>query len=236
MDDCENRGNFRFTVLTVQCFAAKKFPKYLGPVWSCWHWTHPSNQWIWNPSRLHLRQWLKFTSCRIWRNLFIFVRHSCPQISKGAHQPTIRIVLWIPCPCYLSFSWFVRFQTCSSLASSHPNEKVSLFLSRPPQSPVFLAPLDSSGGFPGGAVVKNPPANAGDMWETWVSSLGREDPLEERMATHSSILAWKIPWTRGTWWATVHGVAESRTWLSTHTLDFSDILHWEWVPEYQTTK
>ena len=33
------------------------------------------------------------------------------------------------------------------------------------------------------------------MWETWVQSLGREDPLEKEMATHSSTLAWKIPWT-----------------------------------------
>ena len=32
------------------------------------------------------------------------------------------------------------------------------------------------------------------MWETWVLSLGREDPLEKEMATHSSILAWRIPW------------------------------------------
>ena len=32
------------------------------------------------------------------------------------------------------------------------------------------------------------------MWETWVRSLGREDPLEKKMATHSSILAWRIPW------------------------------------------
>ena len=39
--------------------------------------------------------------------------------------------------------------------------------------------------------VKNPPA----MWETWVRSLGWEDPLEKGMATHSSILAWRIPWT-----------------------------------------
>ena len=38
--------------------------------------------------------------------------------------------------------------------------------------------------------VKNLPA----MWETWVQSVGREDPLEEDMATHSSILAWRIPW------------------------------------------
>ena len=40
-------------------------------------------------------------------------------------------------------------------------------------------------------MVKNPPA----MWETWVRSLGQEDPLEKEMATHSSILAWKIPRT-----------------------------------------
>ena len=39
--------------------------------------------------------------------------------------------------------------------------------------------------------VKNPPA----MWETWVQSLSQEDPLEEEVATHSSILAWKIQWT-----------------------------------------
>ena len=40
-------------------------------------------------------------------------------------------------------------------------------------------------------MVKNLPA----MLETWVPSLGREDPLENKMATHSRILAWKIPWT-----------------------------------------
>ena len=40
-------------------------------------------------------------------------------------------------------------------------------------------------------MVKNPPA----MQETWVQSLDREDPSEEGMATHSSILAWRIPWT-----------------------------------------
>ena len=46
-------------------------------------------------------------------------------------------------------------------------------------------------GFPGGSVVKSPPAVRG----TQVRSLGREDPLGEEMATHSSILAWEIPWT-----------------------------------------
>ena len=44
---------------------------------------------------------------------------------------------------------------------------------------------------PGGSAVENPPA----MLETWVWSLAWEDPLEEGMATHSSILAWRIPWT-----------------------------------------
>ena len=46
-------------------------------------------------------------------------------------------------------------------------------------------------GFPGGSVVKNPPAKQ----ETWVWSLGQEDPLEKEIAIHSSILAWEIPWT-----------------------------------------
>ena len=55
--------------------------------------------------------------------------------------------------------------------------------------------------------VKNPPV----MQETWVRSLGCDDPLEEGMATHSSILAWRIPRDRGAWWAMVHGVVESDT-------------------------
>ena len=44
--------------------------------------------------------------------------------------------------------------------------------------------------------------------ETWVQSLGREDPLEEKMATHFSILAWENRMDRGAWWATAHGVAK----------------------------
>ena len=48
-----------------------------------------------------------------------------------------------------------------------------------------------SEGFPGGSAVKNPPA----MQETWVQSLEGEDPLEEGVATHFSMLDWRIPWT-----------------------------------------
>ena len=58
--------------------------------------------------------------------------------------------------------------------------------------------------------VKNLPA----MWETWVRPLDWEDPLEEGMATHSNVLAWRMPMDRGDWWATVHGHAKSRTQLS----------------------
>ena len=64
-------------------------------------------------------------------------------------------------------------------------------------------------GSPVAQLVKNPPA----VWETWARSLGWEDPLEKRRATHSSILAWRIPWI-------VHGVAESRTRLSDFTFTF----------------
>ena len=46
--------------------------------------------------------------------------------------------------------------------------------------------------------------------ETWVRSLGWDDPLEEEVATHSSILAGEISWT-GAWWATFHGVTKSQT-------------------------
>ena len=67
-------------------------------------------------------------------------------------------------------------------------------------------------------LLKNLPA----LWETWVWSLGWEDPLEKGMATHSSILAWRIPWT------TVHGVTKSCTQLS----DFH--FHILWRPPLTT--
>ena len=54
--------------------------------------------------------------------------------------------------------------------------------------------------------VKGQPAKQ----ETWVQSLGQEDPLEKEMATHSSILACKNPMDRGAWWATPHGVTKVR--------------------------
>ena len=56
-------------------------------------------------------------------------------------------------------------------------------------------------------MVKNLPV----MQETWVQSLSQEDPLEDCMAIHSSILAWRILMDRGAWQLTVHGVTKSQT-------------------------
>ena len=65
-------------------------------------------------------------------------------------------------------------------------------------------------------MVKNLPAMQ-ETKELQVSSLGQEDPLEEEIATHSGILAWKIPWTEESGWLQYIGLAMSRTRLSTHT-------------------
>ena len=68
--------------------------------------------------------------------------------------------------------------------------------------------------FPGGSVVKNLPATL-EMPEMGVRSPGREDPLEEEMATHSSILAWKIPWTQEP--GELHESEESMGWHNSQT-------------------
>ena len=67
----------------------------------------------------------------------------------------------------------------------------------------IVYPLQYSWAFLVAQLVKNLPA----MWETWVRSLGWEDPQEKGKATHSSILAWRIPWT-------VHGDTKSQTRLT----------------------
>ena len=71
-------------------------------------------------------------------------------------------------------------------------------------------------GLPGGSEIKPLPA----VRETWVWSLGQEDPLEKEMATHSSTLTWKIPW------ATIHGVAQSvgHDWATSLSLSYLSYL------------
>ena len=68
-------------------------------------------------------------------------------------------------------------------------------------------------GFPGSSVVKNPPAN---VWDAG-SILGREDLLEEGMTTHSSILAWRIPWTEEPGGLQSMGITKSQTQLGDWT-------------------
>ena len=78
--------------------------------------------------------------------------------------------------------------------------------------------------FPGGASSKESTCNAGDAGDEG------QEALEEGIATHSSILAWRIPWTEwGVWWVTVHGVTKSQTqlkWLNTH----ATLWNWVWGP------
>ena len=79
---------------------------------------------------------------------------------------------------------------------------------------------------------KNLPATK-ETQEIWVKFLGREDPLEEGMATHSSIPAWRIPWT-GAWQATVHVVTESRTQLKRLSTDGRQtVYNVEFLPSVQ---
>ena len=84
--------------------------------------------------------------------------------------------------------------------SNHLHWNIILYLEIRPSQVVLVVKMVAQ-------MVKNPPA----MRETWVRFLGWEDPLEEGMAIHSSILAWRIPKDRGAWQAAVHGVAKSQT-------------------------
>ena len=76
-------------------------------------------------------------------------------------------------------------------------------------------------GFPGGSDSKESICNVGDL----DLIPGWEDPLEEGMAIHSSILVWRIPVDRGAWQATVHGVTKSRTLLS-YIGQMSPVVNW----------
>ena len=65
------------------------------------------------------------------------------------------------------------------------------------------------------------------MWETsWVQSLGWEDPLEEGMATHSSVLAWRIPMDRGVWRAVVHEVTKESDRTEQLSTTAGSLLQW----------
>ena len=87
-------------------------------------------------------------------------------------------------------------------------------LTRGKQGSLSLEFILIQGGLPAGAsLVTQTVKNLPEMQEPWVQSLSQENPLEEGMATHSSILAWRIPWTEEPGVDPVHGVTKSQTWL-----------------------
>ena len=127
------------------------------------------------------------------------VRHPLP----GPRLPSSEIkqtFLSTNMACLLAFEWlFLPW----SFVSNQTSHTLSITVLETYCGTVLWASLRAQ-------LVKNSSA----MLEIWVWSLGWEDPLEEGMATHSSILAWRISMDRGAWWAIVHGVAKSWAWLS----------------------
>ena len=130
--------------------------------------------------------------CSISSSNYCFL--NCIQISQEAGQ-----VVWYS-HLFQNFPQFVVIHTGFGIVNKAEVDVIFFYLLKIRASLVALT-------------VKNPPA----MGETWVWSLGWEDPMEEGIETHSSILAWKIPMDRGAWWATVHRVTELDTteWPST---------------------
>ena len=106
--------------------------------------------------------------------------------------------------CVLGPGWVID-EHSSSMQTINKNSSISLW-----EYPQILYSYLMLSASLAAQMVKNPPA----LQETWAWSLGWVDPLEEGLATHSSILAWRISMHRRAWWATVHGVTKSQTWLS----------------------
>ena len=115
-----------------------------------------------------------------------------------SHQGSTRMLEWVAYPFSSRYSW-PRNRTRVSCIAGGCFTNSAIREGRKLVQPVWKT------GFAGDSAVKNPPA----MQEMQVRSLGQEGLLEKEMATHSSILAWRIPMDRGAWRATVHRVAKS---------------------------
>ena len=121
-------------------------------------------------------------------------------------------------------AWFPMRESCSFLICPYssfpvgPNERTKL--------------LSVFWGFPSGSAIENPPAMQ-EMQETL--SLGQENPLEEEMAAHSRLLAWRIPCTLhggGAWWATVHRAGHN--W--SRELDTTEAESWTQLQQLSTAQ
>ena len=153
--------------------------------------------------------------CSDWSVLYLWLWQ---WLNKSKHTYTHKnIYTWVYVKLVKSeyCLWVVPMSASWFRQCTWAGKKLLLTLSEATRTSLYC--ICSFLGFPGGSVVKNLPA-VQETQEMWVQSLGQEDPLEEEVATHSSILAWKIPWTQqpgrlqpmGSW-------RVRHDWVHTHT-------------------
>ena len=132
--------------------------------------------------------------------------------------------LWLfasMCYCYMkqfTSTDLLNFNTSISRVVNHGDDYYPRFSNEG---------TETRGGFPGGPGVKNPPAMQDTRQKPWVWSLGWEDPLKEKMPTHSSIAAWEMPWTEEPGRLQFMG-SQSWTWLSNWAWDLRTWGHKLW--------
>ena len=134
------------------------------------------------PTRNFLKDQLSFL--RTWQ---LRTKTSIQSTGSRSHLNFLNLGVEISDTIFTVFCWACSLQHLPGfkVRELDPNQRASLLPQR----------------------VKNPPV----LWETWAPSLSGKDPLEEGMATHSNILAWRIPMDIGTWWAIDHGITKSLT-------------------------
>ena len=202
---CKRLSHHSATLQSVSGFQSSR--RCLHFRWSCGQLGASPSCWVFSDtcmSALRNRSW--------WQSSFFHslqaVRPACPQpmgkaeMEKTEHTDRRCVISWV--------------------AKTFRKLPFSPYLSHA----LFATLYYLCSGFPGGSDVKNQPTMQ-ELQEMQVQSLDWEDPLEEGMETHSTILAWRIPMVRGTWRATIHGVEKSHRvekWkkqLSTHACTHS---------------
>ena len=113
--------------------------------------------------------------------------------------------------CFVLFCFFNLASLVAQLVESTCNAGDTSSISGLGRSPG--EGIDYSFQYSWASLVTQTVKTLSEMQETWVQFLGWENPLEESMTTHTSILAWRIPTDKGSWQATIHGVANSLTQL-----------------------
>ena len=144
------------------------------------------------------------------------LRRTCLCITKGQYTNT-----YIHKSTPLAFKWLFPDSSVGKESTCDAGDSGSIPGSgRSPEEGIGYA-LQYSWASLVAQMVKNQPA----MKETWVWSLFWDDPLEEGMATHSSILAWRILIVKEAWWATVHGSQRvGHDWMTKHSTANSNVI------------